>query len=132
MARAKAICSPPLEKRRSRPSSQNLTDRRNMPALRRDNVQGLIVASYQTPCSRHLLFEVTDADGARSFLWDLIPKITRASQDLSEKPEQLINVGLSYGGLDKLVAERRKLDGFPTPFKAPPNTEVMGDVGTSA
>lgn len=102
-----------------------------MPALRRDNVQGLIVASYQTPCSRHLLFEVTDADGARSFLRDLIPKITRASQDLSERPEPLINVGLSYGGLDKLVAERRKLDGFPTSFKAPPNTEVMGDVGKS-
>src|SRR4051812_35796460 len=132
MGRARAICSPPLETSRSRASSQNSTNRRTMPALRRDNVQGLIVASYQTPCSRHLLFEVTDAEGARSFLRDLIPRITRASQDLSERPEPLINVGLSYGGLDKLVAERRQLDGFPTPFKAPPNTEVMGDVGTSA
>src|SRR3954468_24543494 len=132
MGRARAICSPPLETSRSRASSQNSTNRRTMPALRRDNVQGLIVASYQTPCSRHLLFEVVDAEGARSFLRDLIPKITRASQDLSERPEPLINVGLSYGGLDQFVAERRELNGFPHPVKAPPNTEVMGDVGTSA
>jgi deferrochelatase/peroxidase EfeB len=104
-----------------------------MPALRRDNIQGLIVASYQTECSRHLLFEIADADGTRSFLQYLIPRITRASTSLSGKPEPLINVGITYRGLRQLIPTLEADDpAFEQAFKNLPNTEAMGDVASSA
>jgi deferrochelatase/peroxidase EfeB len=104
-----------------------------MPALRRNNIQGLIVASYQTKCSRHLLFEITDANGARSFLRDLIPRITRASPDPLDAPDPLINVGITYQGLRQLISTIKEDDKiFDRAFRDLPDPEPLGDVGLSA
>jgi hypothetical protein len=59
-----------------------------MPRIDPANVQGLVFNLYRYPTSRHLLFRVTDAAGARAFLRTLLPKVTHAGIDLAPQPER--------------------------------------------
>ena len=70
-----------------------------MPRIDPANVQGLVFHLYRYPLSRHLLFQVTDAGGARAFLRALLPEVTHASRDLTGWPEPLLNIGLTWPGL---------------------------------
>ena len=67
----------------------------------RRNVQGLIFQSYNYPLARYFLFQFGGAAGARRFLGEFAPRVTHAAQDLAPKPEPLLNIALSWTGLNK-------------------------------
>jgi hypothetical protein len=103
----------------------------------RSNVQGLIFQSYNYPLARYFLFQFGDVTGARRFLGEWAPCIAHAAQDLSQRPEPLINIALSWTGLNKTgVLDRNGVpaasEAFPWDFREPPDAESMRDCGDSA
>jgi hypothetical protein len=103
----------------------------------RRNVQGLIFQSYNYPLARYFLFQFGDTAGARRFLAEWAPLITSAAQDPAAKAEPLINIALSWPGLNKTGALERKADvpaseAFPWDFREPPDADAMGDHGGCA
>jgi Dyp-type peroxidase family len=88
------------------------------------NVQGLIVHGYTHPYSRHLLLKITDAAAGRALLKALHPLVTSATDWSHAKPSTLLNLGISYNGLNALkvnstIVEGQDgyLNGFPLEFK---------------
>jgi deferrochelatase/peroxidase EfeB len=107
-------------------------------AVDRTNVQGLIVNLYPYPLARHFLFRLGDAAAARRFLGEWVPRTTSAAVDLGPRPEPLINLALTWGGLRRLGAlevpagvPAAEAD-FPWDFREPPDAVSMGDADESA
>lgn len=63
------------------------------------DIQGLVRRPYRYQLSRHLLFNVIDAAGARSMLRSLLPRITTGADDVAGNAEPLVNAGLTWTGL---------------------------------
>ena len=63
------------------------------------DIQGLVRRPYRYQLSRHLLFKVVDAAGARSVLRALLPRITTGADDVTGNAEPLLNAGLTWTGL---------------------------------
>jgi deferrochelatase/peroxidase EfeB len=109
-----------------------------MPKLERENVQAIILEPYKYPTSRHLIFRFEDTNGARRFIAAWETKVTMGDRDLTEFPEPLINLSLTWNGIKKLkpfegvggneAAERA----FPWHFKDPPDRESLRVAGPSA
>jgi deferrochelatase/peroxidase EfeB len=95
-----------------------------------NNVQGLVVRAYGYPCSRHLLFNC-HGEGGREWLRHVTPLVTTAAPWRVEKPERLLNVGLTYTGLAELGLPTSVLAAFPADFRELPDARVLGDVGSS-
>jgi deferrochelatase/peroxidase EfeB len=72
-----------------------------MPELH--DIQGLIVHGYTHPCSVHLLFKfsknVSDLKQIRGFFKDLLPYLQSAEDWGALKPEMMLNIGLTAGGI---------------------------------
>lgn len=68
------------------------------------DIQGLVRRQYRYQFSRHILLQIQDPAAARHALAVLLPRITTAAQDLSQSPEPLINIGVTWTGLVKLGA----------------------------
>src|SRR5262245_50153151 len=96
------------------------------------NVQGIIAYGYTHPVSRYLLFHFDTAGGARAFLRGLPPVIT--ATDWGEaKPQRLLNVALSFTGLQFTgVLSAEALANFPVDFRTGPSPERLGDAGASS
>src|SRR2546428_67226 len=93
------------------------------------NVQGIITSGYTHPVSRHLLFRFETGAGARDFLRRL-PPVTTAANWSANKPERVVNVALSYGGLQATgVLSTEALARFPADFRAGPSPERLSDAG---
>jgi deferrochelatase/peroxidase EfeB len=98
-----------------------------LPHIDPGNVQGLVFRLYRYPVSRHLLFKITDASGARAMLRGLVPQVTTASRDLDGWPEPLINIGLTWRGLVAIgVVAAAEKGQFDDNFTAPPNASFSG------
>lgn len=98
-----------------------------MPRIDPANVQGLVFHLYRYPLSRHLLFRVTDAGGARAFLRALLPEVTDAARDLNGWPEPLVNVGLTWSGLMALGAVAAgERPAFDDNFTNAPGARIAG------
>jgi hypothetical protein len=91
------------------------------------NVQGLVRSLYRYPLSRHLLFEFGDGPEARGFLQHLLPMVTTAAVPLEDKPEPLLNIGLTFGGLAALGVDPSLLQQFDAAFKDGPDPVPLGD-----
>lgn len=95
------------------------------------NVQGLVFHPYRYPFSRHLLFSVESASAARAWLRLLAARVTHAGQPLAENPEPLLNVGVTWRGLEALGL-LAKLGGgmarkeFPDAFISGPPAAISG------
>ncbi|WP_197484837.1 hypothetical protein, partial [Methylomonas koyamae] len=95
------------------------------------DVQGLIHHAYGYPRSRHLLFSISSTSAGKKLLKFLIPRITHAAIDLNLKPDWLLNVGVTYSGLETLGLKSEILRWFPLEFKEMPDFQQMGDYGLS-
>lgn len=100
-------------------------------ALDLADIQGLIHHSYRYPRSRHLLFTITSPSAGKNLLKFLMPRITHAAQNLDPKPDWLLNLGVTYSGLEALGLKLETLKGFPSDFREMPDPLTMGDFGLS-
>ncbi len=95
------------------------------------DIQGLIHHSYGYSKSRHLLFEITSLEAGKRLLDYLAPLTTHAMILPAAKPSALLNVGITYKGLEALRVAPRLLKFFPSEFREEPNKQTMGDLGLS-
>jgi deferrochelatase/peroxidase EfeB len=96
------------------------------------NVQGIVFQLYRYPLSRHLLFRVTDPTAARAFLRKWVARVTHAAVDLSQRPEPLINIGVSWTGLAALgvigaIGTESATSAFPAEYRGAPPPDLAGD-----
>ena len=98
---------------------------------RLSNIQGLIVSGYTHPVARHLFLSFAWDANPAAFVGQLTPLITTA-QDWVAKPPSILNLSLTYAGLEALGVSADVLDNFPDEFIHGPNVERLGDVGSSA
>lgn len=109
-----------------------------MVQIDRGNVQGLIFQSYNYAVVGHFFFKFPDGAAAREFLNEWIPRVTSAAVDITANPEPLINIALSWQGIQKTgaVDERpgamRATEAFRSDFRDRPNPKAMRDGGDSA
>lgn len=75
------------------------------------NVQGIIPHLPRRPFVRHLLFRFGEGAGARAFLRSIVPEITMAEPPPDAVPDPLVNVGITYQGLEALGVERTRAPG---------------------
>lgn len=95
------------------------------------DIQGLIHHVYGYPKTRHLLFEIGNPAAGMKLLKLLAPRTTHAAVPLDPKPESLLNVGITYGGLEALGVKSRFLKWFPQEFREEPDPVTIGDFGAS-
>lgn len=74
-----------------------------MAPLNRDNVQSLVLAPYQRPISRHLLFKLGSKEGGRRLIAALLPSIASGERDPTAQ-DVLVNMALSWEGLKAIGA----------------------------
>lgn len=93
------------------------------------DIQGLILKGYTHPCSTHLLFNFTAVSGVPSFFTALLPYLRTAEYWGTTKPEMMLNIGLTFGGVKLL---RPSLTNFPDEFVAGPEKQLdLHDYGDS-
>ena len=100
-----------------------------MPVPTPENIQGLITQRYAYPLARHFLLRVTDPAAARDCMRTLLPRVTRASIDLAQRPEPLLNIGITWIGL-KILFPALYFTGadaeFPADFRDNPPPPIAG------
>jgi deferrochelatase/peroxidase EfeB len=109
-----------------------------MVQIERSNVQGLIFQSFNYPLVGHFFFQFPDGAAAREFLKEWVPHVTSAAVDIKAKPEPLLNIALSWQGIQKTGAVDDRAGAMPatrafrSDFRDPPNPKAMRDSGDSA
>ncbi|RVJ72543.1 Dyp-type peroxidase [Sinorhizobium medicae] len=107
-----------------------------MTGIDRSDVQALILVPYKRPISRHLLFSIDRAEGARRFVAALLPHITFGTSDDETKP--LLNLSMTWQGLLKLGAfdalggPHAAEQAFPWHFKERPDPDSLRIAGPSS
>ena len=106
--------------------------------LDRSTIQSLVFQPHRCGHSRHFLFRSHDKAGAKRFLAAWTPRVTHGGVDLGAEHEALVNIGVTWPGLDKAGAfdgdggvEKAK-EAFYFDFKEPPDAESLGAFGASA
>lgn len=89
------------------------------------DIQGLIINGYSHPCSVHMLFKFSDKpdnlDSIRGFVKDLLPHLQSAEDWGPLKPEFMLNIGLTVGGISIVKPELDVYNSsFPPTFKKGP------------
>lgn len=104
------------------------------------DIQGLIIRGYTHPCSVHLLFKFTsksktETQAVRDFFKDLLPYLQNAEDWGALKPEYMLNIGLTAGGIAIVKPELNvQASSFPATFKKGPwnknnAQQSLGDYG---
>src|SRR5262245_27323605 len=75
------------------------------------NVQGLIVRPYKHGYSRHLLLQIKGAKDGRDLLKELRPFVTSAKDWEGKRPSRLLNLSITYNGLNALSVDPVILNG---------------------
>lgn len=105
--------------------------------LDRSNIQSLVFQPHRCGHSRHFLFRSTDKGRGKRFLAEWMPRVAHGAMDLDHPPGPLINISVSWPGLDKLgafddlggVKAAEKV--FYFDFKDPPDAASLGAYGPS-
>lgn len=88
-------------------------------------IQGLVLRGYKHhPCARHFVVSVSQPRPARNLLGQLASgistpdlQITAAESWREDKPDYVLNVGLTYAGLQSLGVPAATLSMFPFEFR---------------
>ena len=110
------------------------------------DIQGTLLRGYNYPQIRFFLFRIDDAAGARELCRKLLPGsgaplTVTSAQTWQEKPPFCLTVGVTSGGLKKLIGaqgyaavQNRTAGDYFTPFDAGAvnRASQVGDVGASA
>lgn len=103
------------------------------------NIQGLIIRGYTHPYSCHQLFKINGSAtkaNTQTFFADLCPKVQSAANWGNNKPVSMLNIGLTFGGLQILGVAAQQNSTFPTEFQEGPwsqgSQQSLGDFNESA
>ena len=110
-----------------------------MAHLNLGDVQGNILHGYKVDVVRQLVVRVADRRAAREFLGlvvsgdDKVPQLTTAAR-WKDKPDSMLNVGVSATGLLALGVSASSYESFPSEFRegVVARAAKLGDVGDSA
>lgn len=104
-----------------------------------EDIQGLIINGYTHPCSVHLMFNFSSSASAlkniSGFFKDLLPYVQSAEDWGALKPEFMLNIGLTAGGIAIVKPELDiQNSSFSTTFKKGPwdannAQQSLGDYG---
>ena len=102
--------------------------------LERHDVQGLVVSGYgKMSHATFALLSVTDREGARRWLAELVSEVTNAVRSADRR---CVNVAFTSAGLRALGVTDADLRTFSVPFRqgmaAAHRSRVLGDLGKSA
>ncbi len=96
-----------------------------------NDIQGGLLREYSTLAATFAFFRIEDPAKARAWLADLLPEITRASE---EAPTETLNIAISALGLIRFGLSEKVLGGCSVPFLSGMalRADQLGDVGPSA
>ena len=99
-------------------------------ALRRHQVQGLVVSGYaKMHCAKYLMLEVVDRERACRWLDGLLPRITTSVRPTERR---CINIAFTCAGLRRLGMAEADLQTFSVAFREgmaePRRSRVLGDL----
>ena len=105
----------------------------NEPRLDFADIQGNILRGYGFPLTRYVFVEVAEAAAGRRLLEDLVDPVTTNQEWTSGKPDETVNVALTYAGLVAIQTPQAVLDGFPKAFRdgMAARATILNDVGPS-
>lgn len=63
------------------------------------NIQGLIIRGFTHPYSCHMIFKFQAKVGAKTFIKTLLPYVQSAEDWGTEKPQMILNIGLTFSGV---------------------------------
>ncbi len=92
------------------------------------NVQGTVVYLYRRPIVRHLLFRFGGEVPTRAFVSRLLARVTMADCPLDSAPDPLVNIGLTFRGLQALGVEEALLKELDAIYQEGPDPGPLGDV----
>ncbi|HEX5707627.1 MAG TPA: hypothetical protein VFX96_10050 [Pyrinomonadaceae bacterium] len=104
------------------------------------NIQGLIMRGYTHPYSCHLLYSFTNpsvktSPDTKTFFKTLYPKVQSAEDWGPKKPKMMLNIGLTFSGIQALnvFKDPTAINNFPPEFQAGPWSQdsqiSLGDAG---
>jgi deferrochelatase/peroxidase EfeB len=99
-----------------------------MVAVDLSDVQAIVVDLYKCAISRHLLFRFGDSAGARAFVGELASSVTMADRALDATPDPLLNLSITFNGLNALGVDPMLLVHLDAIYKAGPDGLPLGDV----
>lgn len=102
----------------------------------KSNIQGMILRGFTHPYSCHMIFKFNNKAGAKSFIKAILPYVQSAESWGDEKPDLMLNIGLTYTGIATVSnLTKAQLNFFPSPFQKGPTSggsqQSLNDYGPS-
>jgi Dyp-type peroxidase family len=106
-----------------------------MKPIETQDIQGLIIRAYSKLSeANYMLLRIEDAQAAKSWLGGIVARISNGEKD--EDTPFIINLALTFSGLQKLGLPASVLDTFPRELQegmhSPHRQAMLGDYGDSA
>jgi Dyp-type peroxidase family len=105
------------------------------PPLELDEIQGIVLRSRPSPyVGTYILLRVDDPAAGRELMGRLVEPVDSAAEWWRPSVPALLNVGLTYRGLEALEVPPTSLSSFPAEFRQgmAARAEYLGDTGESA
>jgi deferrochelatase/peroxidase EfeB len=105
-----------------------------MSKLNATDIQGFVLRGYNLPVARYLFLRLEDAKRGRDLIRKLLSEITTGQRWEGGKPQSTLNIGSTFGGLQRLELPLATLITFPVEFQQGmrQRAELLGDTGVNA
>src|SRR5262245_21554260 len=105
-----------------------------MVSLELKDIQGNILRGYGSPYAVHLFYSIPSPMAGRAFLAELVGK-GRSAEEWKVRPPAMLNVAVTFAGLEQLAVGETTLSQLPNAFRQPMARraeEILEDTGPSA
>ncbi len=105
-----------------------------MSKLNATDIQGFVLRGYNLPVARYLFLRLEDAKHGRTLVSRLLNQITTGQRWDGGKPQSTLNIGFTFGGLQRLELPLATLITFPVEFQQGMRhrAELLGDTGVNS
>jgi Dyp-type peroxidase family len=105
-----------------------------MSKLNASDIQGFVLRGYNLPMARYLFLRLEGAKRGRTLVHRLLSQITTGQRWDGDKPQSTLNIGFTFGGLQRLELPLATLITFPVEFQQGMRhrSELLGDTGVNS
>ncbi len=105
-----------------------------MSKLNATDIQGFVLRGYNLPVARYLFLRLEDAQRGRTLVSRLLSQVTTGQRWDGGKPQSTLNIGFTFGGLQRLELPLATLITFPVEFQQGMRhrAELLGDTGVNS